>query len=68
MAGLPLKETWSPVAHLKGDIAEARQVMAELVSRRQEFTLGFTREHYPQTNPEYMDHFIDGLLKAGVPE
>ena len=50
------------------DIAEARRVMTELVSRRPEFTLGFTREHYPQTNPEYMDHFIDGLRKAGVPE
>jgi adenylate cyclase len=51
-----------------GNVAEAKQIIDELISRRPKFSLSFVREHYPLKIPEATDHLVDGLRKAGVPE
>jgi len=52
----------------KGDMDGAKRVLTEMLAQRPEFSLSFTRKHYPITLPEAVDRFVDGLRKAGVPE
>jgi adenylate cyclase len=51
-----------------GDLAGAQLEIAELLSRAPEFSLSFARKNYPNQNPEYLEFYIDGLRKAGLPE
>ena len=64
---------WGPavlVAALghSGDTEGAENALAELLSERPEFSLGFVRENYPIRIPEHLEFYLDGLKIAGVPE
>ncbi len=52
----------------KGDTDGAKRVLTEMLAQRPEFSLAFIRENYPNTQPDAVDRYVDGLRKAGVPE
>jgi adenylate cyclase len=51
-----------------GDKAAAQPEISELLSRAPDFSLSLVRRTYPNRNPEYLEFYLDGLRKAGVPE
>jgi len=63
----------SALAHLDR-LDEARRVIGEMnkrddmIEHGQELTVAFIREHTPVTDTGYMEHLLDGLRKAGLPE
>ncbi len=57
----------SALAHLDR-LDEARRALDEVNERVPGITVAFIREHTPVTDTGYMDHFLNGLRKAGVPE
>ena len=57
----------SALVHL-GRNEEAQQALSGLKQRQPGVTITFVREHLPTLNAEYMDHLIDGLRRAGLPE
>lgn len=49
-------------------LSEARAAVQELVQRKAEFTLAYARQHLFYLNdPRQLEHYLDGLRKAGVP-
>ena len=57
----------SILGHL-GELDEAKTAVAELVRRMPDVNLGFVREKLPITHLDDLDHLVDGLRRAGVPE
>ena len=63
----------SALAHLDR-LDEARRAIDAMNERDamnehgQGLTIAFIREHTPVTDIGYMDHLLDGLRKAGLPE
>ncbi len=57
----------SALAHLDR-LDEACRVLEEMNERDPGITVAFVREHTPVTDSGYMDHLLDGLRKAGLPE
>ena len=57
----------SALAHL-GRLDEARRVVDEVNDRDLGITVAFVREHTAVTDASYMEHFLDGVRKAGLPE
>ena len=55
------------LAHLDR-LDEAGRVLEEMNERDPGITVGFVREHTPVTDTGYMNHLLDGLRKAGLPE
>jgi TolB-like protein len=48
---------------------ETRAAVAELRRRKPEFTCRFAKDHlFYLTSPAQVDHYLEGLRKAGVPE
>jgi len=53
----------------QGQIDEAAAALAELQSRKPDFSARFVREYvYYNKKPEHLEHYIAGLIKAGLPE
>jgi TolB-like protein/Flp pilus assembly protein TadD len=53
----------------QGQIDEAAAALAELQSRKPDFSARFVREYvYYNKKPEHLEHYIEGLIKAGLPE
>ena len=57
----------SALAHLDR-LDEARSALDELEKRRPGIMIEFIRTHTTVTDPGYMEHLLDGLRKAGLPE
>jgi TolB-like protein len=57
----------SALSHL-GRQDEARRALDEMQRLQPGTTISFIRDHTTVTNSGYMDHLIDGLRKAGLPE
>jgi TolB-like protein len=57
----------SALGHLER-MDEARRTLNALEEFRPGITLSFVRDHLITTNFDYIDHYIDGLRKAGLPE
>jgi adenylate cyclase len=57
----------SALAHLDRE-AEAKQAVDDLLQARPGIGLAFVRETVPTEDQGYMDHFINGLTKAGLAE
>ena len=57
----------SSLGHL-GDRVEGRTAIAELLRRKPDFSVELLREAVPFKNPSELDHVIEGLRKAGLPE
>jgi len=57
----------SALAHL-GRKAEAREAIDELLRYRPGTSLKFIRETLPTVDQNYMEHLLNGLIKAGLPE
>jgi serine/threonine protein kinase/class 3 adenylate cyclase/pimeloyl-ACP methyl ester carboxylesterase len=53
------------LGHL-GRIEEAQGVLEELLTKRPDFTTGFVRRTHLFTHAPDMDHFLEGLRRAGV--
>ena len=52
-----------------GKPQEAEKTVAELLVRKPDFTVTFAKEHlYYYREPEQLDHYLEGLRKAGLPE
>ena len=50
------------------DTDGARQVLQDILKHRPNFSLAYVRDHYPIKYTEAVEHLVDGLRKAGVPE
>ncbi|MCZ6447023.1 MAG: tetratricopeptide repeat protein, partial [Alphaproteobacteria bacterium] len=57
----------SALGHL-GRIEDAKNAMKEMKDAQPRATISFVKERLPISDPKCMDHFLDGLRKAGVPE
>lgn len=57
----------SALGHL-GRLSEARAAVQEMEQRQPGITIAFVREHLPVTDPDYMQHILEGLRRAGLPE
>ena len=57
----------SALGHL-GWEKEAQSAIEELERLRPGITVGFVREQLPITDRGYLDHMLEGLRKAGLPE
>ena len=42
--------------------------LGELIQRKPEINISFVNEQYPGRKAKYMDDYIEGLRKAGLPE
>ena len=42
--------------------------MKELMDAQPQATISFVKEYMPITDADCMDHLLDGLRKAGLPE
>ena len=48
---------------------DTRQDLEALLARKPDFTIAFAREHlYYYRKKEKLEHYLDGLRIAGVPE
>jgi adenylate cyclase len=54
-------------AHL-GRMAEARAAIDELLRREPDFSLAAWNDTRPAMDPDFLDRWLDGLRKAGLPE
>jgi tetratricopeptide (TPR) repeat protein len=57
----------SALAH-QNKTTEVGEVLADLYKLRPDISLSFVEERVPTIDRGYMDHLIDGLRKAGLPE
>ncbi len=57
----------SALGHL-GRIEDAKKAMKELKDAQPQATVSFVKESAPVTDAGYVDHLLDGLRKAGLPE
>ena len=57
----------SALSHLGRDL-EARQALEELRDHTPDITASFIRGRFPLTDIDYLNHMLDGLRKAGLPE
>jgi len=57
----------SALAHL-GRLDEARRAVEEMNELEPGITVEFARAHTPVTDTAYVDHYLDGLRKAGLPD
>jgi TolB-like protein/tetratricopeptide (TPR) repeat protein len=57
----------SALGHL-GRIEDAIKAIKELKDVQPQATISFVKEHLPITDAGCMDHLLDGLRKAGLPE
>ncbi len=48
--------------------AEAKQAVDELLQYRPGISLAFIRETLPTDDQDYLEHLLNGLSKAGLPE
>jgi adenylate cyclase len=51
-----------------GRIKEAQAAVDELMRRKPDFNVSFMRETVTWYGPENLEHYIDGLRKAGLPD
>ena len=49
-------------------LSRAKDALKTLLESRPEFSLSYMRDNYHIRIPEAVEHFIDGLRKAGMPE
>ena len=54
-------------AHL-GQLEAARAAAARLLQDRPDYTIGLAAKITPYQHQADLDHFLDGLRKAGLPE
>jgi adenylate cyclase len=47
---------------------DARRIIAEVTSLRPDFSVAFVQTTHLYSDPAYMSHYVDGLMKAGLPE
>lgn len=47
---------------------EARQILQECIEQRPDFSVSMVRSGHLYTNMDALNHYLDGLRKAGVPE
>ncbi|MCZ6772829.1 MAG: winged helix-turn-helix domain-containing protein [Proteobacteria bacterium] len=57
----------SALAHLE-KLDEAQKALSELLQRRSDFSISLVRKSIPITDREFLETYIDGLRKAGLPE
>ena len=57
----------SALGHLSR-IEDAKKAMEELKDAQPQATISFVKECIPITDADCMDHLLDGLRKAGLPE
>jgi adenylate cyclase len=57
----------SALAHLGRD-QETRDALDNLLRYRPGMTVSIVRERLPVSDTSYLDHLVDGLRKAGLPE
>jgi len=57
----------SVLGHL-GRIEDAKKAVMELKDAQPRATISFVKERIPVTDGDCMDHLLDGLRKAGLPE
>jgi hypothetical protein len=57
----------SALAHLDR-LDEARHALDEMNEHEAGITVEFVRAHTAVSDTGYMNHFLDGLRKAGLPE
>jgi DNA-binding SARP family transcriptional activator len=62
-----IKQLLVPLGHL-GEAVEAREYTRRLLELEPEFTIGSYRRRRPFKNPEDREEFVEGLIKAGVPD
>ena len=55
------------LGHL-GRSDEAQRVIDEVSSLRRDFSIAFVRSTHLYSDPAYMAHYVDGLMKAGLRE
>ena len=55
------------LGHL-GRSDEAQRVISEVLNLRPDFTIAFVRSTHLYSDPDYMTHYLDGLMKAGLRE
>lgn len=51
-----------------GQLEEAKRVRTELLRLQPDITCAFVRENIPIVDPDYLDQYIGGLAKAGLPK
>ncbi len=51
-----------------GERAESRRVLEECLAQRPDFSVSMVRNGHLYTNAAALDHYLEGLRKAGVPE
>ena len=57
----------SALGHL-GRLEDAKEAMKELKDAQPQAAISFVKEYMPITDADCMDHLLDGLRKAGLPE
>jgi adenylate cyclase len=57
----------APLGHL-GRAEEARRTVRNLLELKPDFTVSFIAQTLPFKNPAHLEHFLEGLRKAGLPE
>ena len=45
---------------------DARRIIAEVTKLRPDFSIAFVRSTHLYSDPAYMSHYVDGLMKAGL--
>ena len=51
-----------------GEQDRAERVLGECLDQRPDFSVSMVRNGHLYTNAEAMDHYLEGLRRAGVPE
>ena len=51
-----------------GQLDAAQETAAKILDLEPEFSIGWWRERMKFTDPADLDHYLDGLYKAGLPE
>jgi adenylate cyclase len=51
-----------------GRIDAAREIVAKILDQRPDFSISWWRERIKFADPADLDHYLDGLYKAGLPE
>ena len=57
----------SALAHV-GRLDESREALSELLQRRPSISISLVREIFPITDQEFLEAYVGGLRKAGLPE
>jgi hypothetical protein len=51
-----------------GQLDAAQETAARILDLEPDFSIGWWRERTKFTDPADLDHYLDGLYKAGLPE